>query len=140
MSNLFKIMLCALLWFFAGSALYGQNLIQGQVLDAQTKASLPGVHVMTLGSSHGTITDEEGRFKLSASEGAVIDFSFIGYQTQTFKVNDAHIQVFLEPSLVELNQLIVSASRESQRREEIPMAIGKLDAKELEEAKAASLE
>ena len=50
---------------------------------------LPGVTVVVKGSSNGTTTDLNGEFLLkNVKPNDVIQFSFIGYKTQTIKVGN----------------------------------------------------
>lgn len=135
-----KIYTLVLLCLWTSSILYAQHTISGKIIDAQTREALPGVHVMNQETQQGTITDQQGNFELIVLEKTAIIFSLIGYQKQTVVPNDHKLTVLLAQSLVELNQIIVSASRESQSRTDAPMAIGKLSPKLLEETKPASLE
>src|SRR5690606_9350680 len=59
--------------------------ISGTVADANGEP-LPGVTVLVQGTAIGTATDLEGRFSLDVPEGAVLLFSFIGYQSQSIAV------------------------------------------------------
>lgn len=52
--------------------------IKGQVLD---NAGLPliMVNVIEFGTTNGTVTDLDGYYTIKVSDGAVLEFSFIGY-------------------------------------------------------------
>lgn len=117
-----------------------QTAVFGQVLDATTNEAIPGVHVQSASSSIGTITDSDGYFTLKNLPDSALIFSCMGYQQKSVFAGNQELMVVLDQNLVELNQLIVSASRESQPRTDIPMAIGKLTEKDLSNAKAASLD
>lgn len=123
-----------------GSAVCAQEMVSGIVMDAETKEPLLGVHVTVDGTDIGTITNELGFFELTTALPHQLTFSFIGYDAESIEPGEEELRVFLKQNLVELNQLIVSASRESQRRTDIPMAISKLSPRAIEETKAASLE
>jgi len=60
--------------------------LSGIVID-EYGDSLPGVNVVIKGTSDGTITDYDGKFKLEVSEGDVLVFSFIGLETKEYKVD-----------------------------------------------------
>ncbi len=117
-----------------------QAAVSGRVLDATTNEAIPGVHVQSASTSMGTITDTDGYFSLKDLPDSLLTISCIGYQQKSVVAENQKMTVILEPTLVELNPLIVSASRESQPRIDIPMAIAKLDEKELLKTKAASLD
>ena len=56
--------------------------IRGKVFDQSTGESLVGVTVFVVGTSTGTITDLDGAFTLSLSEGNYsVQLSYISYQT-----------------------------------------------------------
>ena len=54
--------------------------ISGTVYD-DSGSPMPGVTVLVQGTTVGTVTDIDGKYSLEASEGQVLLFSFIGYQT-----------------------------------------------------------
>jgi len=89
----------------------------GKVSDGTTNAGLSGVNVTVQGSSTGTVTDANGTFKISATDGSKLVFSFIGYSTVTQSVgssNTMNVQLFA--STTELNEVVVSTgSRNAQR-------------------------
>lgn len=105
----------------------------GTVLDADTRAPLAGVNVYVRGTTAGTTTDAEGRFALAAAEDAVLVFSFVGYQTETLRVPAAGeaLTVALVPRWVDLQPVVVSASREEEQRTEAPVAVAALSAREM---------
>ncbi|MCI1647456.1 MAG: SusC/RagA family TonB-linked outer membrane protein [Bacteroides sp.] len=72
--------------------------ISGKVYDNQGNP-LPGVTVRIKGRNVGTTTDGNGRFSMMIQKGDALTLSFIGFITQTIKVNDD--QYFLNISLVE---------------------------------------
>ncbi|WP_428667073.1 SusC/RagA family TonB-linked outer membrane protein [Runella sp.] len=69
-----------LLLFGTGvSAIAQLKAISGTIKDKEAGGPLPGVSVIIKGTTTGTISDQEGKFKLNASENATLIFSFIGY-------------------------------------------------------------
>ncbi|WP_211323663.1 TonB-dependent receptor [Sediminitomix flava] len=70
---------------FLGCTTYiaAQTVVNGQLIDAETKESVIGATVVIKGSTIGTTTDFDGNFKLETKETgpAVILFSYVGYQT-----------------------------------------------------------
>lgn len=83
--------------------------IRGQVTDASRKP-LPGVTVRVKGTQTGTVTGADGSFSLEAEEKAVLQFSFIGYNSKEVAIgNLTNIQVALEENNSTLNQVVVQA-------------------------------
>jgi hypothetical protein len=61
--------------------------VQGTVTDA--KGPLPGVNVKLKGTTTGTTTDVNGKYKLTVPDGnGTLVFSFIGYTTQEIAINN----------------------------------------------------
>jgi len=129
-----------MLFCLACPKLYAQQTISGKVIDAVTQEPLPGVSIVVEGTSKGTATDQEGNFSMNVQEKKPLIVSFIGYQKKTIVPEKNEITISLQPSLLELSQVIVSASRKSQSRTDAPIAIGKITPKTLEDTKPASLE
>jgi TonB-linked SusC/RagA family outer membrane protein len=70
---------------------------------------LSGVSVTVKGSSIGTTTDAEGKFKLTVpDEGATLEFSNVGYETHSVVVtNQASLNVRLKETVTGLNDVVV---------------------------------
>src|SRR5699024_2638236 len=64
-----------------------EDSIKGQVTDAETGETLPGVNVLVKGTTTGTSTDAEGNFELMVpSLKDTLVFSYIGYQTKEVSI------------------------------------------------------
>ena len=60
--------------------MYAQTEIKGTVVDTKGETII-GATVMEKGTSNGTITDFDGNFTIKVKEGAILVFTYIGYQT-----------------------------------------------------------
>ncbi|HRZ20450.1 MAG TPA: SusC/RagA family TonB-linked outer membrane protein, partial [Bacteroidales bacterium] len=89
-------------------SLFGQEkAITGKVTGADGMG-LPGVTVLVIGTSTGTVTDLDGFYKLSVSQGATLRFSYIGYATQEIPVqSQTTIDVVLAEDISLLNEVVV---------------------------------
>ncbi len=124
-----------------GSAYAQQAAVRGTILDAQSQQPLPGVSVVVPGTTTGTATDASGRFALALPAGArELIISFIGYNAQQVRVPAAGqpLTVRLEAAPVSLQGVVVSASREQERRTEAPVAIGQVAAQLIADTKATA--
>ncbi len=84
--------------------------ITGTVVDKEDQSTLPGVSVIIQGTTTGTITDIEGKFKLEASEGQILQFSFVGYAPQKITIGDQNtINVLLETNVQAIDEVMVTA-------------------------------
>ena len=75
----------------ASLVLYSQGVqITGTVTDAENGEALPGVSVVVKGTTIGTVTDFEGNYAISVpNTDALLVFSFVGMESQTFTVGNA---------------------------------------------------
>lgn len=107
-----------------GHCLYGQQTgLQGRVVDAQTGENLPFVQVGFVGTTIGTITDGDGRFRLIAKDYNGIDsirFQMMGYRPKIIGVRHGTIKrgakIELEPHSNMLKPAEVTASRRRNAR------------------------
>jgi outer membrane receptor protein involved in Fe transport len=106
--------------------------IDGIIRDAETKEPLSGVYIQVEGTVRGAISDDEGRFTLKR-EGLPVPtplvFSYVGYAKKTILVtiDQKTIEVRLEEESVTADEVVVTASRISERIVESPVSIEKLD-------------
>lgn len=95
-----------------------QKRISGKVIDASTKEPLPGVSVTFTGQNTGVSTDSQGAFVLNElSEGQSLIFSFLGYTSQTVKV-DARTDYVIELSnlATEIEETVVVGYGRQKKR------------------------
>jgi TonB-linked SusC/RagA family outer membrane protein len=88
----------------------GQNkTVTGTVIAADNKEPLPGVNVFLKGTTRGTITNLDGQYSIEVPEkGAVLAFSFMGYQAQEVPVGTlAIVDISLQPEKVSLDEIVV---------------------------------
>ena len=65
-----------------------RETVSGVIIDANTQETIIGASIMLKGSSHGTVTDIDGKFSLSVSELPVtLVVSCVGYQTKEVKIS-----------------------------------------------------
>ncbi|MFZ0280809.1 MAG: TonB-dependent receptor [Bacteroidales bacterium] len=134
------IPLLILLFSLGIQTTFGQYKVEGTISDAGTNEGLPGAYITTSDRSQGAISDRNSHFILESTERIdSITITFVGYKTTKFKVNSGFMNVRIEQSQNELNQVVVSAQRETQSRTSAPIAVSVLPAKVIEETKATEL-
>ncbi len=114
---------------------------RGTVLDAQSQQPLPGVTIVVPGTSTATTTDANGRFGLALPAGArELTITFIGYNAQQLRVpaTGQPLTVRLEAAPVNLQGVVVSASREQEKRTETPAAISQVSPQLIADTKATA--
>lgn len=83
-----------------------KKIVNGTVVDILGNPII-GANVMLKGTSNGTITDLDGKFKLEVSDGDILEVSYIGYLSQTIKVNGDNISVILKEDTQKLDEVVV---------------------------------
>ncbi|HLR76354.1 MAG TPA: TonB-dependent receptor, partial [Balneolaceae bacterium] len=96
--------------------LIAQSIIEGRVLDQQTRQPLIGVNVTVPGTTIGTATNKKGYFKLQpAKEVGQLQFNYVGYLQKKIQIKgeEDFLNVLLKPNNVVLNELqVVGFSRD----------------------------
>ena len=102
--------------------------ITGVVMDSQE--SIIGANVMVKGTTNGTITDFEGKFTLSnVPEGAILQISYIGYQSMEIKVgNQTSFTIKLKEDSQALDEVVV-VGYGTQKKVNVTGAVGMVDSK-----------
>ncbi|MBS9767316.1 MAG: carboxypeptidase-like regulatory domain-containing protein [Flavobacteriaceae bacterium] len=73
---------------FVPMLLFAQTkTVTGTVTAKSDGAPLPGVNVLVKGTTAGTQTDFDGNYSLKVQEGAVLQFSYVGFKTKEVKVS-----------------------------------------------------
>ena len=89
--------------------LFAQNsyTVSGTVVD-ETNVPVPGVNVVILNTTNGTQTDFDGNYSLLVSNGDVLQFSYIGFATQTVIINgQSTIDITLVEDTSKLDEVVV---------------------------------
>jgi len=113
-------------------AVMQQYTIQGRITNAKGEP-LPGVTVAIKGTTTGTISDVDGRFKLNVSsdQQVTLEFTAIGFEPQTIEVGARReINIVMQDKAVGLNETVVVGYGTLNRRE-VTSAITHVSDKEL---------
>jgi TonB family protein len=77
--------------------------VTGKVVDAKSNKLLSGAAVIIEGTTEGTVTGEDGKYKIEVSGGEkLLVFTFVGYETQRIKADRPEINVKMEKKVYEL--------------------------------------
>jgi TonB-dependent starch-binding outer membrane protein SusC len=109
-----------------------QNTLGGIVLDSKTKSPLTGVNVTIKGTTKGSSTDFDGKFKLSnVKSGDKIVFTFLGYKSITTTYNNQkEISIILEEESNQLQEVIVQIGYGSAKKKDATGSVELISAKE----------
>ena len=100
-----------LLFLFCGFLLPAtaqQKSITGTVTGAEDNLPIIGATVLIKGTSTGTLTDLNGKYQITAPQGATIEFRFVGKKSKELVVGAANVyDIALEYDLVGVNEVVV---------------------------------
>lgn len=102
-------------WLDYGLAAPRYNLaangtVQGIVYDGDTREPLIGAAVTIPGSTIGVVTDINGRYSITMSNGQhTLQFRYVGYETQVREVEGSVMNVTLHPDNRQLQETVVVA-------------------------------
>lgn len=106
------------------------SVVQGTVLDENGEA-FAGVFVLIKGSTEATMTDDQGKFRISANAGDVLVFSVLSYEEVNVTVGQKTvINVSMTPSSTMLEESTVVAYG-TQRKASVIGSISTVNADEL---------
>lgn len=111
-----------------------ETAIKGTV-NIKSGAPLPGVTVMIEGTTRGTVTDIDGNYSINATNGEVILFSFVGFETARRVVGkDNTSEIILEETAQALGEVVLVGSRNKARTAvESPVPVDVVDIKVVQE-------
>ncbi len=138
-----KIVIAAFAFLFVlSSSLYAQErAITGKVTDASNGDGIPGVNILVVGTTNGTITDMDGNYTITVpADDASLQFSFTGYSPQTIAVaGKSVIDVNMEPSDVQLEGVVITALGIQKKSNALTYSTQKVDGEELTRAKDVNM-
>lgn len=132
---LFVLMCCS-------SSLWAQEKTVTGVVTDESKTPLPGVNVVIKGTTRGVSTDFDGKYTLHAKANETIEFSSVGYITQTKKVsgggNNLIINVLLKEETQQLTEVVVTALGIKREQKALSYNVQQVKAEELTKVKDAN--
>jgi TonB-linked SusC/RagA family outer membrane protein len=123
----------------AGTA--AEVAVSGRVTAAEDNSALPGVSVVVKGSTTGTVTDSDGRFKLNVpGTESVLVFSFVGYVSQEMPVgNRTNFDLKLTADVAALSEVVV-VGYGTQKKRDITGSMSSVSSKEISELPVANFQ
>jgi iron complex outermembrane receptor protein len=136
LTTILYIILC-----FAPAFAFSQSTLHGTVTDSRTHEAVAGVMISnTANGKLLTTTNGKGKFSFKADSIKTIRLNMIGFADKIYTLNGTQsAEIALEPSTIDLQQVVVSASRERQARQDAPIAISKINATQIHDTKATAL-
>ncbi len=113
----------------------------GKVFDAVTKEPVGGVIIKTVLAVNSIVSNNDGGFRITDSgKNITVKVSALGYQSVEVKLQSAKINsIALQPDANKMQEVVVTANRESSLRSQTPISINKISPKQIDEAKATGI-
>ncbi len=87
---------------------YTQNSLKGVVIDNATQTPLAGVSILIKNKEKGVMTDFDGEFNLQVPKGDVLQFSYLGYKTIEYTVdNFSFVTIEMKEDAESLSEIVV---------------------------------
>jgi len=109
MKKLFLIIFCI---FLEGIQIVNAQTkgISGTVIDQTDGMAIPGVSVVIKGTTIGTVTDIDGKFRMQVSKDAsILIFSFVGMETKEISISGTVVNAALKADVIGVDEVMVVA-------------------------------
>lgn len=106
------LMVCILL----PSSLLAQGVVSGTVVDGQNEPIIGATVVEKGNTKNGTVTDLDGKFKLTLKQGKTASITYVGYQAQDIPVGENQ-NIVLKENNDQLDEVVVVGYTSKARRD-----------------------
>ncbi len=136
----FKLTLITILFFNIVLIAQRGITVKGAVVSASDNVPIPGVNVIVLNTTKGTTTDFDGNYQIKVDKGDALQFSYIGFQSQTVIVGDqTTINVSLTEDLAKLDEVVV-VGYGTQKKSHLTGSISKITNENLDQIAVARVD
>nr|MCU0369583.1 carboxypeptidase-like regulatory domain-containing protein [Cyclobacteriaceae bacterium] len=127
------------LWLACSHAVLAQERVVSGTVKDENGAAMPGVNVLVVGTSNGTVTDASGKYSISVGSGSRLLFSFIGYTSQEVAVGaSTTVDVSLKVDVTELSEIVVTGYA-SQEKKDLTGSVGTVKMAELTQIPSSNI-
>jgi TonB-linked SusC/RagA family outer membrane protein len=120
----------SILLFMGSLAVNAQTrVITGKVTSAEDDSPIPGVSILVMGTTLGTVTDIDGNYSLQVPEGAQnLVYSFVGMATQEVAIaGRSVINIVLQPQTIGVDEVVVTALGITRDRRSLGYTVQEVD-------------
>jgi len=100
--------------------------VKGKIVD-ENGVPMPGVSIVESNTKNATVSNFDGEFELSVTEGKTIDVTYLGYKTKTVAAQSTFMTIQLEPNTSELTEVVV-VGYGKQSKKDVTGAVTQLEA------------
>lgn len=125
MKDKFNYLSVLLIVLFAQASFAQNKSVAGKVTDNEG-VPLMGATIIVLGTTNGTSADFDGNYSLTVSEGDVLEFSYVGFETLTRTVGSSSIyNVSMSPEANIMDEVVL-VGYGVQKKSEVTGAISQV--------------
>ncbi len=119
---------------------WAQQVVSGSVKSAEDGISLPGVAIVIVGTTQGTVSDGSGNYRLEVPAGSRLKFSYVGYQSQEIEVgSQSVINVSLAADVTQLSEIVVTALSVERDTKTLAYSVTSVEGESFTEARENNL-
>lgn len=136
-----KLKLTCIAMLLVNIALFAQDSynVTGTVVDG-SNVPLPGVNVVVINTTRGTQTDFDGNFTISVSDSDVLQFSYLGYTSQSvIMTGKTTINLTMAEDASQLDEVVV-VGYGTQKKSTVTGAISKVTNEKLDQIAVARVD
>lgn len=112
--------------------------VSGKITNSEDGLPIPGVTILVVGTNTGAITDFDGEYVISATIGDDLKFSYLGMSDQTIKVVNSELNVIMDPSVEDLEEVVVIGYG-AVKKKELTGAVSSVKAEDIKEIVTSDL-
>ncbi len=132
-----------LLFLFCGFVLPAtaqQKTITGTVTGVEDNLPIVGATILVKGTINGAVSDQNGKYQISVSQGATLEIRYVGMKTKEFIIGASNVyDVALEFDLVGVNEVVV-VGYGTQIKSKVTGSIAKVDGDVLKNVPVSTVE
>lgn len=138
--HIFQATLLVCLMLLTGQSAFAQKITATGTVYDPTGEPLIGATVRELGTKNGVATDLDGKFSISCQKAAILEVSYVGYNTKTIKAGQ-NSKVLLEENANMLAEtVVVGVGYGTMRKNDLTGSIASVSAKDLKHGVITSAE
>jgi len=143
MTGLRRFLFLSLVLFvqvFCISAHAQTGMVKGIVVSSSDNLPLAGVSVVSRGTMTGTITDENGEYSIQAAENTILEFSFLGFKTQSVDVKTRSVVNVTLVEDAEMMEEVIVVGYGTMKKSDLTGSVASIKADEVTAASSGSVE
>ncbi len=138
------LLFIAMLWTVGSYAQQAPAIVKGQVKSENGEA--PYINVVIKGTLQGAVTNENGQFTINNVDPGThtLIIKGVGYKSKEYLIQvdpqqTKQVNVTIEPDLINMEGVVVSANRHETERCNLPVMVNTLDSRLFETTQSVSL-